>query len=206
MSLENKRKGDKMKLNLCIDIDGTITEDFYWLDLANKYFGKNIQPIQINEYDIDKVMGKTKTQYLDFYNEHSHDIHLNAKPREFSNLVLWHLSNQHNVSYVTAREPRLEDITNKWFLNNGIPTNDLHMLGSHCKVKKAEELNCHIFIEDRYENALEIALAGFQVLLMDTSYNRLPLIPGITRVYNWLEIYEEVSLYHSRQLQNIIVA
>lgn len=193
-----------MKLNLCIDIDGTITEEFYWLDLANKYFGKNIHPSQIKEYDIDKVLGITKEEYLKFYNEHSHSIHLDSKPREFSDLILWHLSNQHNVSYVTAREPKLEEVTKRWFLNYGIPNNDLHMLGSHFKVNKARELDCHIFIEDRYENALEIALAGFDVLLIDTNYNRLPLIPGIIRVYDWLDIYEEVSLYHNRQLQKLI--
>ena len=98
----------------------------------------------------------------------------------------------------------MEEVTKRWFLNYGIPNNDLHMLGSHFKVNKARELDCHIFIEDRYENALEIALAGFDVLLIDTNYNRLPLIPGIIRVYDWLDIYEEVSLYHNRQLQKLI--
>lgn len=27
-------------LNICIDIDGTITEPYYWLDISNKSFHK----------------------------------------------------------------------------------------------------------------------------------------------------------------------
>lgn len=27
-------------LNICIDIDGTITEPYYWLEISNKYFKK----------------------------------------------------------------------------------------------------------------------------------------------------------------------
>ena len=75
---------------------------------------------------------------------------------------------------------------------------DLHMLGSHYKVEKAKELDCDIFVEDRYENAVELALSGFQVLLMDCSYNRKPLIPGITRVTSWLDVHEEVQVINSR--------
>ncbi len=29
-------------LNICIDIDGTITDPYYWLNITNKYFNKNI--------------------------------------------------------------------------------------------------------------------------------------------------------------------
>ncbi|MFT9498194.1 hypothetical protein [Anaerosolibacter sp.] len=69
------------------------------------------------------------------------------------------------------------------------------MLGSHYKVNQAKELGCDIFIEDRYENAIQLALAGFEVLLMDCNYNRLPLIPGITRVYDWKEVYKVIEEY-----------
>jgi uncharacterized HAD superfamily protein len=40
--------GSKMKnLNICIDIDGTITEAYYWLDLCNQYFNKKIEKKEV---------------------------------------------------------------------------------------------------------------------------------------------------------------
>ena len=30
------------KFNICIDIDGTITDAYYWLEPCNRYFMKNI--------------------------------------------------------------------------------------------------------------------------------------------------------------------
>ena len=44
-------------LNICIDIDGTITDAYYWLDITNKYFNKNITEEQVTEHYIHDVMG-----------------------------------------------------------------------------------------------------------------------------------------------------
>jgi len=47
-------------LNICIDIDGTITDPYFWLNIANKYFNKNVTIDKVTEYEIDKVMGITR--------------------------------------------------------------------------------------------------------------------------------------------------
>lgn len=182
-----------MSLNLCVDIDGTITEAFYWIDYANKYFGTDLKPHQVTRYDIHEVLNIPREAYQSFYDMHRNEIHGNAKPRKYAELVLWKLSHQHNMSYVTARSPEIMDVTKSWFEKHSLPKCSLHMLGSHYKVEKAKELNCDIFIEDRYENAVELALNGFKVLLMDCTYNRQPLLPGITRVTNWLDAYDEIE-------------
>jgi uncharacterized HAD superfamily protein len=49
-----------MSLNLCIDIDGTITEAYYWLKAANRYFDADIQPYQVKEYDIHNVLNVSR--------------------------------------------------------------------------------------------------------------------------------------------------
>lgn len=187
-----------MNLNLCIDIDGTITDAYYWLDLANEYFGTSIRPFQVTDYDIHKVLKVSREEYNEFYNKYGKQMHANEKLRENAELILWRLNQEHNVYYVTARETRMREVTENWFKENNLPTGQLHMLGSHYKVDKARELECNIFIEDRYENALQLSLAGFEVLLIDCYYNRLPLIPGITRVSNWMDIYEEIEEYHAK--------
>lgn len=186
-----------MRLNLCIDIDGTITEPFYWLQLANQYFKTNITEDKVTKYDIHEVLGVSRAEYDLFYNIYCEELHVKANVREGAVKILNMLNHRHNINYVTAREPRLAKVTAKWLQMNDLPTGCLYVLGSHYKVNKARELNCHIFIEDRYENAIQLALAGFKVLLIDCSYNRQPLIYGITRVYNWEDINKEIQIYYN---------
>lgn len=184
-----------MRLNLCIDINGTITEPYYWLGFANNYFNTNISPKQVTCYEIHKVLNIKKEEYIELYNQYGEKLHAEAKVRESAVLILRRLEQLYNIHYVSARELRMKKVTEEWLKKNNLPNANLHLIGKHNKVRKAEELNCDIFIEDRYENALQLALAGFKVLLINCNYNRSPLIPGITRVYSWMDIYEEIIAY-----------
>ncbi|TCO67880.1 5' nucleotidase, NT5C type [Marinisporobacter balticus] len=183
------------RLNICVDIDGTLTEPYYWLDKANNYFKTNIEPKHVTQYDIHEVIGICREDYLNFYKQYGEEIHLSAKLRNDARDVLERIEKNNNIYYVTAREARMQDVTNKWFERNDLPNGRLFLLGSHYKVEKAKELNCHIFIEDRYENAIQLALAGFHVLLIDCEYNRQPLIYGITRVFSWKDVYKKIINY-----------
>ncbi len=191
-----------MKLNLCIDIDGTITDAYYWLEMANKHFGTDIKPFQVTKYDIHEVLDISKEDYLKFYEMHGEEIHAKACLRDNAKEILWELEKQHKLSYVTARELRMKSVTESWFRRNNLPQGELYVLGTHYKVNKAKELKCHVFIEDRYENAIQLALAGFEVLLIDCYYNRYSLIPGVTRVFNWRDIHKKIEEYN-RSIEKI---
>ncbi|MGF7058779.1 5' nucleotidase, NT5C type [Brassicibacter mesophilus] len=182
-------------LNVCIDIDGTITEPYYWLEKANSYFNTSIEPKNVTKYEIHEVLDIPRQEYLDFYNQYGEELHSKAKIRDDVQKILNEIAKYHNTYYVTAREKRMEHVTIKWIKENELPDSQLFLLGSHYKVEKAKELNCNIFIEDRYENAIQLALADFKVLLIDCEYNRYPLIDGITRVFNWKEIYKKITNY-----------
>jgi uncharacterized HAD superfamily protein len=42
---------------------------------------------------------------------------------------------------------------------------------------------------------------------VDCSYNRLPLLPGITRVKDWIDIYEEIeTIYEKLNKSEAIIA
>ncbi|CCC57701.1 5' nucleotidase, NT5C type [Caloramator australicus] len=183
-----------VRLNICIDIDGTITDPFYWLDLANYYFNKNLKEDDVKEYEIYKVLGVSEEEYNKFYDMYSELIHFRAKPREFASKVLKDISQKHNIYYVSAREPKLMNITEKWLKRYNFPKGEVYLLGTHNKIQKAKELRCDIFIEDRYENAVQLAKEGFKVLLIDCPYNRKPLKEGIYRVFNWEQIHEIIEL------------
>lgn len=91
------------KLNICIDIDGTITEPYYWLEDANRYFNTSIKPEDVTEYEIHKVLGITNEEYLAFYDIYKEKLHLNAGVRNDADKILWNLYIRHNIYYVTAR-------------------------------------------------------------------------------------------------------
>jgi len=180
-------------LNICIDIDGTITDAYYWLNMTNKYFKKNVKEEEVTKYYIHEVMGIEAEEYLKFYEENKIKIHSEQKLREDVQIVIERLSMLHNIYFVTAREKELTMLTHLYLKRNEIPYDDLFVLGSHYKVDKARELECNVFIEDNYDNAIQLSTAGFKVLLVDTNYNQKPLNDNIVRVYNWKEIHSIIN-------------
>lgn len=181
------------QLNICIDIDGTITDPYYWLDSINNYFNLNITESDVTDYDIAKVINIKNDEYDKFYDEYKVQLHSTEKLREDVKNVLDALNRFNNIYFVTARDKSLELLTNLYLKYNKIPFDDVLVLGTHNKVSAAQKLNCDIFIEDSYNNAIELASNGFKVLLMDTNYNRLPLKNNIIRVYDWKEIFQVVT-------------
>ncbi|KDR96252.1 hypothetical protein SAMN02745945_01983 [Peptoclostridium litorale DSM 5388] len=184
-----------MKINLCIDIDGTVTEPYYWLERANSHFGCDIKPCDVTSYEIHKVIGVSDKEYVEFYNQCCHELHMESEIREHSKDIISRLSSFCSVNYVTARQKSLELTTENWLKKHDIMLGSLHLLGSHYKVEKARELDCDIFIEDRYENAVEISNAGFDVLLINCEYNKGPLPENAKRVYDWHQIEIEINRY-----------
>lgn len=184
-------------LNICIDIDGTITDPYYWLSYANEYFNLNVTEDQVTEYEIHKVLNIEAKAYLKFYEDLKVEIHSKQPLRDDVKEVLDILHKYNNLYFVTAREKSLELLTFSYLLNKEIPFDEVFLLGTHNKVPKAKELNCDIFIEDNYDNAISLSENGFKVILLDTNYNRFPLNSNITRVDNWneiLQIINEISI------------
>lgn len=181
--------GELMKeLNLCIDIDGTVTEAYDWIPIVNRYFNTTITPNDVTVYDIYKILGVDKADYDLFYDLYGEALHLECRIRKGAKNVIDSLYQKHNIHFVSAREKRMKYVTHIWFDHYKIPMDSLTLLGSHNKVSTAKALNCDIFIEDRYENAIQLAQSGFEVLLVDCNYNKGPLLHNITRVSDWFEI------------------
>lgn len=199
-----KIKGGKQmgKLNICIDIDGTITDPYYWLELANDYFKKNISSEQVTSYYVDEVMGVERKEYEEFYEKNKFKMHSEEELRRDVRPILNILNTMHNIYFVTARDKQLEILTHLYLRKHGIEYDGLFLLGSHYKVDKANELNCDLFIEDNYDNAIQLSENGTKVLLLDTYYNRKSLNKNIIRVADWKEIY---LIIKELSLQNKIV-
>ena len=186
-------------MNICVDIDGTITTEDAWVKSAIKYFKKFISKEDITEYEIYKVLGVKEEEYNKFYELCVEKMHEKAPIRKQAKRILKNLNREHKLFYVTARQEKMRKATEKWINKNKLPKVSLYMTGSHYKVEKAEELDCDIFIEDRYENAVQLALAGYQVLLVDCLYNQKPILPNITRVKSWDEIEIVINRFEEKK-------
>jgi uncharacterized HAD superfamily protein len=185
-------------LSLCIDIDGTITEPCYWLSRANEYFNTNIQPKDVTIYEIHKLLGVEEDKYNQFYNLFGILLHKEAKIRIGAKDIINKLFEHHIIHFVTAREEIMREVSLEWLAMHQIPMDSITLLGSNDKVNQAKKLNCDIFIEDRYENAIQLAQAGFEVLLIDCNYNKGGLPSNVTRVKTWFQIEKIIeNLGHS---------
>lgn len=181
------------RLNILIDIDGTVTEPFYWLKQANRHFSMNLDPRVIRRYEIHEALGVTAEEGKAFYDMYGESIHQEAKERRGASQAVARLSMDHNIHFVTAREPKMRQVSEYWLKMHGFPMDTLTLLGSHDKVMSAHGLECDIFIEDRYENALQLAQEGFKVILINCSYNQGPLPDKVMRVNTWTEITDVIN-------------
>jgi uncharacterized HAD superfamily protein len=181
------------QLNICIDIDGTITDAYYYLELSNKYFKKNIAPEQVTQYSLDKIYEVGEEEFDVFYKQYKFELHKNQQIRPDAKKILDKLAEENNLYFVSARDRSMKLLTIDFLQENRIPYDALYLLGSHYKLEKAKELNCDFFIEDSYDNALYLAENGFKVILLDTYYNRSPLKDNMIRVQNWEEVYNIID-------------
>lgn len=181
------------RLNLCIDIDGTVTEPYYWLERANCYFGRQLMPEDITAYEIHRMLDIAEDDYKEFYELYGKLLHKESRTRLGASEAIQKLYLYHKVHFVTAREEKMRDTSIEWLARHQMPMDSISLLGSHYKVDKARELQSDLFIEDCYSNALQLAQAGFEVLLIDCTYNRGPLPQNATRVKNWTEILQIVD-------------
>lgn len=186
-------------LNICIDIDGTITDPYYWLSYANSYFNSNVSENQITSYNIAEVLNVKEIDYLSFYERYKFKIHSKQELRDDVKEVLNELYKSNNIYFVTARDKSLELLTFQYLKNNEIPFHKVLVLGTYNKVPSATELQCDVFIEDSYDNAISLSNAGFKVILIDTNYNRFPLNHNIIRASNWNEIFHIINEIEERK-------
>ncbi len=190
-------------MRIGIDIDGTITTAYYWLEFFNNHLGTSLRAEEVLHYDHHIDFGITLEAFKTFRKDHLVEIHRLAKARPYAVKVLQALTHKgHDCFLITAREKDLRLLTKSWLKDNLIPYSNLYHLGSTEKVSLAKSLGVELFLEDRLETALAMANAGIPTLLFNTSYNQAPEHPFILRVDDWLEVQDFIEkLMQAEKLQ-----
>ena len=102
------------------------------------------------------------------------------------------------IHIVTARPKNeffdVEKITKKWLENNSI-TYDKLLINKKNKEEYISSVNCKIFVDDSIENCEKVKMLekNIKVYLINTSYNKFEKKPGIIRVNNLEELYEDIK-------------
>lgn len=74
--------------------------------------------------------------------------------------------------YVTSR-PVSKEVTERWLDDNGYPQRPVYCVGLHqSKMEVMKESGCEIFVDDRFDNFVELNKAGICCFLFDAPHNR----------------------------------
>ena len=170
-----------------------MTDAYYWLPEANRYFGKNVAEKDVAQYEIHKVMGVKADDYTDFYGVLGEKLHWESEIRPGAGKVIERLSSQSKIHFVTARQEAMHEVSAEWLAKYRIPYDTITLLGHSHKANSAKNLKCDWFIEDGLSNAQELSEAGVNVLLVDCNYNKGVLPSNIKRVSNWYQIEQIIQ-------------
>ncbi|MDY2738190.1 5' nucleotidase, NT5C type [Intestinibacter sp.] len=175
-------------LNICIDIDGTVTSPYHYMPYLNSIYNRNLTEEDFTTVFWAELYGDTLEGMLDKLHSNYLNSYSEAKVVEGAKEVIDELYKENNLSFVTARSADLEEITRNWLKKQQLSHVPLYLLGTDKKLDKAKELKCDIFIEDHPKNALHLAEGGIKVILIDCNYNKNVEHENIIRVSCWKEI------------------
>jgi uncharacterized HAD superfamily protein len=145
------------KLKIGLDIDEVICD---WTGAWCEKFGYDIPENWNFSYD-------NKEHFDSFSKEELEDFYLNLKSKIPSKDIPFEPH-----CYITSRSVPLE-LTKKWLIKNGFPTMPVYSVGfGVSKVEVAKESGIDIFIDDRYENFVELNNAGICTFLFDAPHNQ----------------------------------
>lgn len=192
-----------MKRIIGVDFDDVLIEfsnnlyDFY-----NAKNGTNYGREDMWSFQLDHVWGCTREEALqavaDFYES---DEHWQVGPIVGSKENLQKIKADNDLVIISARPEYIKTKTLEW-INKHYPNtfSDVifgnHYHGNGTKRSKKEictEIGAHIYIDDMFTNAKEVADSGVQVLLFDSPWNQGETTENMKRVYSWDEIYDSIK-------------
>jgi len=189
----------RKSLTIGIDIDGTVTDPGCIVPLMNEAFGRKLTLADCTEYNLANVYQISDAEFVAWLEAYGERLYREAPVHGTADQVLRQWHQDHRLIYISAREEKHLDVTLEWFQRHAIPYHQIDLLGSHDKLAAAKLWQVELFLEDRLENALQLAEdLHIPVFLFDTPYNQGALPPLVTRIQSWQQAAEHVAAWALR--------
>lgn len=187
-------------MNIFVDIDNIIADfEGAFRRYLNKKKNKCLKQVNINEFEFYKCFGISKEEEKNIHQEFvEKGGYRKLKRIKGCKKGIKKLKNIGEVYLITARPCSLRTITLDWLKHNGIDIREDHLIFS--KNKADNKYAIDLIVEDRWEDALELADKGNAVILLDYPWNKKSGESGnienyrnILRVYSWKDIITRIS-------------
>ena len=188
------------------DIDGVLTDELIegeniWQRELEAYFPglELLEP----SFSFTEAYGLSHARVSEFMDARAHKIFRNVKPQAgCKELLDWLERMDFIIHFVTARDDRYGEVTKEWLKEHGLPYAGLWFKES--KGALCRSLGIEMFVDDYWENCLDIRDHGIVSLLMSAPHN-LPYSAekGIYRVRSWREIDAFTFEYYGLDMGNL---
>lgn len=171
----------KDKLNIGLDLDGTLTTMDSIIDVFNRETGKKLTADDYRVYHLGEVYGMTNDELRTVWGQYEYEIYDRALP-------IWNLhafmdkwrkyqtkdKKGNKIYIVTSRPEKQRGVTEQWLKRNHIKYDGLFM-GYHTKLTAVVEHGLDVVVDDKAEHIQLIdkePMVDCEAFLVDRPYNR----------------------------------
>jgi len=185
-------------MNIGLDFDGVITDcSILKAEVAERMFGIIIQP---ENFKKEFVIGKnilTLSQYVQLQKEvyDSREFGLLAKMVSGTKEYIERLQDEnHIISIITSRSNEGLEITKTLLQKFKIDVPVYGVTYPESKLRKAQELQLDVFIDDDYEKLEDLIGVIPHLFLFSWTYNiHISLPQEIVRTFSWEDFYKKIQ-------------
>ncbi len=170
-------------LNFGVDIDGVLTDN----DEAIKRYSKekyNVTIGTISCWNLADCTDLTPEQAMELFSDP--DYYKSMNPKLGAGAFTQALMDRGYLVWLITARKNMHFVTYEWLKDKHIPWN--LMIHDDMKEVIAERYNIGTFVEDSYDNALQLAKVCKQVFLIDAGYNQGELPDNVIRVATLEEV------------------
>jgi uncharacterized HAD superfamily protein len=191
--------GDRV-LKIGLDFDDTLMHTREALvALLNKMHNTQIRAEECTDYYLSEPWKLTDEQFAAMFNAHEDQLHTQP-PLEGLLETLQEWASRGTFHVITGRPECWLPSATGWLHRHRIRIEEvISAKSAGGKGVAAKKLGLDFFIEDHAEFAMEIAVAGTPVFLLDRPYNQKRNHPLMTRVKDWYQIRDLVDKEFSQR-------
>lgn len=193
-------------MNIGIDIDDTISDTFevqfnqaqYYTINTLKRDGKIRELTNINSHFYNRYLHDwSQEEEMNFFTQYYKEGLEKIRPKMYAVETIKKLKEEGNkIILITARfdwaNVNVEEVTLKWLKDNNIEYDKL-IINALDKSKIAIDNKIDVFLDDSFENCINVSRCNIKTYIMDSRVNRTLNDDKVERVYSWPHFYQKIK-------------